>query len=345
MRSINILITSTGSPGTTTLIRKLKGTKERQIRVVAVDMNPEAGGRFLSDEFYCIPPAHMENEYIESLISVLKKENIDVFFPVSDYEIPVIAKNKERILKEVSVKIIINDYNTIINSNNKYLLYKTLKEKTSVEVPNFYYPRKLEEFIKYSRKLGYPDKKICFKPHVSKGSRGFRIISDSISKKDLLLNYKPNSLYMSMDEFIDIFSNETFPDLLVMEYLDDINYDAMILGNGKESLLTTIKTREESRWGTIVKGELIYNEKIINYCDEIVKVFGLKYNNSIQFIGNKIIEINPRTSTYIYGDDFNEPYLSVKKVLGEITDDEIRDMRKDVPYGLRMCRYMDQISF
>ena len=169
MKPIRILVTSTGSPGTTTLVRKLKEVTERDIFVVATDMNPEAGGRFLADSFYQVPPALDEDRYVEAVIHVLKKEKIDVFFPVSDAETPVIAKNKKRILDEVDTKIIINDYESIVSSNNKHTLYETLRNSSIVEVPEFYFPKNLTEFIQCAELLGYPDKKICFKPPVSKG--------------------------------------------------------------------------------------------------------------------------------------------------------------------------------
>jgi len=346
MKAIRILVTSTGSPGTTTLVRKLKEVKERKICVIATDMNSEAGGRFLADRFYAVPPAKEEDSYVDSIISILQDEKIDVFFPVSDFEVPVIAKNKERILEKVDTKIIVNDYKSIIRASNKYILYKTLKEETNVQIPKFYAPESLDEFVECVKLLGYPQEKVCFKPHLSKGSRGFRIISESVNRRDFLLNHKPNSLYMAMDEFISIFRGEKdFPDLLVMEHLEDVNYDAMVLGNGRESLLTTIKTREEARWGTIVKGALVYKPELIEACNKIAGVFGLKYNNSVQFIGNKVLEINPRTSTYIYWTNFIEPYLSIKKILQEITDEEIQEYKNKIPYGTRFCRYMDQVSF
>jgi|14BtaG_2_1085337.scaffolds.fasta_scaffold00002_10 carbamoyl-phosphate synthase large subunit len=345
MRPIRILVTSSGSPGTTTLVRKLRGVSEREVSVVAVDMNNEAGGRFLADAFYPIPPACDEKLYIQSIIDILIKEKIDVFFPVSDAEVPIVARNKKYISSKSGAKIIINNYEAILSSGNKHTLYETLISRTDVQVPRYYFPSNLDEFISCAKLLGFPDKKVCFKPPVSKGSRGFRILIDSVNRRDLLLNYKPNSLYMSMEEFVSIFKNEKFPDLLIMEFLDGKHYDAMVLGNGERSLLTTIKIREDTRWGTIVKGEVVRNQSIAKACTQIVKEFGLIYNNSIQFIEDKVIEVNPRTSTYIYDKDFNEPYFSVKKILGELTDSEIEKMSDEIPYGKRICRYMDQVSF
>ncbi len=48
-----------------------------------------------------------------------------------------------------------------------------------------------------------------------------------------------------------------------MEVVEGMHYDAMCLADQGELLLTTIKTREASRWGIIVKGELIYKPELI----------------------------------------------------------------------------------
>jgi len=192
--------------------------------------------------------------------------------------------------------------------------------------------------------LGYPTKKVCFKPHVGKGSRGFRILDESISRKDLLLNYKPESKYMSLKEFINIFKEEEdFPDFMVMEYIEGMAYDAMALCFKGEALLTTVKTREKERWGIVTYGELIKNSEITKLVEEIIKVVPLSYNVGLQFIGNKLIEINPRLSTFIYQDNLIEPYLGIKLCLGEASKKEIRKYQNKVRYGRKMIRYMDQI--
>ncbi len=76
---------------------------------------------------------------------------------------------------------------------------------------------------------------------------------------------------------------------------------------------------------------------------EIISIVPLSYNISLQFIGNKLIEINPRTSTFIYHQDLNEPYLAVKLCLGEISVDEVRNYQSKVRFGTKMLRYMDQV--
>lgn len=341
MRPLKILVSASGAPGCSTLIRMLKDINERKIEIVAVDMDGEAVGRFLADTFYQVPPAD-HDEYLESMLAIVGKENIDVFYVVSSAEILTIAENKDK-FEILGCAVTASHPDAIRKASNKYLLYKTLSENTDVPVPAFYNPCSLDEFVKCAAKLGYPDKRVCFKPHNSKGSRGFRILDASVSRRDLLLNYKPESTFMSLEEFIEIFKAGPFPELMIMEHVEGTDYDAMCLADNGTPLLTTIKTREASRWGIIVKGELVHKPELQVICDKIVSETGLSYNFGLQFIENKIIEINPRPSTFIYQDDLNEPYLAIKLALGEVTPDDIKSYQDKIHYGRRMVRYMDQI--
>jgi len=318
-----------------------KEIKERKISIVAVDMDGDAIGRFLAERFYRVPPADHE-EYLGAMREVVEKENVDVFYVVSSAEILRIAENKSE-FEKLGCCVVASSPDSIRKASDKYKLYKTLRESTDVPIPEFYYPKDLHEFLRYAEELGYPERRVCFKPHRSKGSRGFRILDATIDRRDLLLNHKPESTFMSLDEFAEIFGDADFPELIVMEFAEGPHYDAMCLADEGINLLTTVKTREASRWGVITKGELVFKPGLSKICDKIVEAMGLSYNVGLQFIGDRIIEINPRPSTFIYQDDLNEPYLAIKLALKEISHDEIRAYETKIRYGRRMVRYMDQI--
>ena len=55
--------------------------------------------------------------------------------------------------------------------------------------------------------------------------------------------------------------------------------------------------------------------------------------------------MNPRVSTVVYQDDLNLPYLGVKRALGEITDEELRELRARVRPGRTALRYFDQLEW
>lgn len=345
MRDIKVIVTAAGCPGASTFITQLKHhVTERNIEIVGIDMDPQAIGRFIADKFYVVPSADSP-DYIPKIKELITLEKPDIFYCVSSFEVPTVSMHREE-LEACGTTVIVANNEDAELAGNKYTLYETLKDVEGIKIPKYYSPKSLDEFVECAKKLGYPEKRVCFKPHFSKGSRGFRIIDDSISRKDLLLNYKPVSTYMSMAEFISIFKEEeVFPDFLIMEVVEGVEHDVMTISLDGEVLLTTCKTREANRGGVITKGELVYKPEIIEYCQKIIEKIPLKYNSCFQFIDGYLIEINTRVSTFIYQDDLIEPYITIKLALGEYTKDDVRKLQDNVQYGRRMLRYFDQIFY
>lgn len=342
MKKLKIILTACGCPGASTLIKMLKNNGEREIEIVGVDMDDQAIGRFLVDKFYQVPPAKSD-DYIPQMLDLVKKEKSDILFPESSYEVHPLALNKEK-FEKLKTKIVVSDPEPIAIANNKYKMYEVLKEKTDIHLPEYYYPKNLDEFVKFAQRLGYPKKAVCFKPHIGKGSRGFRFIDPEIDRETLLMKYKPNSRYMALKEFIGIFKDKKdFPDFMVMERLKGMEYTTDPIVWKGEMLFCTTKTVETARWGVIVKGELVKKPELIEQTKKILKAIPLSYNVNVQFIGDKLIEINPRVSTFIYQPDLIAPYLSIKLALGEITPEEVKKYQKKIDYGRRMVRYMDQV--
>lgn len=342
---LKIIVTACGCPGASTLVRMLQNNGERPVTVVGVDMDREAIGRFLTDTFYTVPAAADETAYLERILEIVEREQPDVLFPESSSEVPVLAKHRATI-EALGTKVIVSSPESIALANDKYAMYEALREATDLLLPAYRWPKDLDEFVVAAHELGYPEKAVCFKPHVAKGSRGFRIMDAHISRRDLLLNYKPNSRYMSLDEFVTIFEQEPdFPDFLVMEYVEgqEVTTDSLCLDG--EALLTTVKTVEQARWGVIVRGELVHRPDLLAQTAEILRVIPLSYNVNLQFIGEKLIEINPRVSTFIYQENLIAPYLAIKLALGELDAEGVRAYQGRIAYGRRMVRYMDQVFY
>lgn len=342
MRPLKIILTACGCPGASTLIRMLKHNGERNITIIGTDMDQEAIGAHLTDKFYQVPPGDSK-DYIPSMLEIVEKEQPDLLFPQSTFEVQPLAQHKHKFLDQ-GTPVLVSDPKAIKIANNKYSMYETLKKQTDLELPHYKLVTTLDEFNTALEELQYPKKPVIFKPPIGKGSRGVRILDPTISQKQILLEKKPNSKYMSHKEFNSIFQEEKdFPTLLLSEFIagQEKTTDSICL-QGKE-ILTTIKTVEQARWGVIVRGELIHEENLIDQTQQILKAIPLSYCVNIQFIEDKLIEINPRVSSFIYQKDLNAPYLSIKLALGEITPEELKEYKNKIDYGRRMIRYMDQI--
>ena len=344
LRPINIILTAAGCPGASTIIRYLQKIKERKIKIIGVDSNLESIGRFLADAFEVVPNAD-DPLYIDTLVNICIKYNIDCILVSSSYEVEHIAANVDY-FKKNNVKALVSSLDSLKIANNKHLLYETFKDDPDVNVPKFILVNNLDDFIKGCELLGYPDKKLCFKPPISKGSRGFRYIDSEVNRADLLLNYKPDTPRISLNEVIEIFKNEKiFPELLLMETVQGEEIDSMILALEGDPLLITHKTREAERGGVITLGGHAERELITGQIRAILRKIKLSYNVGIQFKGGYLMEINPRLSTFLYNNEWNEPYTAIKLALGEISKEDVKSLQSRVPLNLRMIRYFDQYFY
>jgi carbamoyl-phosphate synthase large subunit len=339
---MKIIYTAAGAPQASTLVRHLRENGEQKVELIGLDMNKEVIGRYISDDFEQIPRAGSEN-YNQRILEIVQQKKADVFLNCSGADVPHIAQIKNEIEK-IGTKVLCPSAEMLNKANNKFSLFTTLSNVNDVNVPEFCSPSNLEEFVIKCQEMGYPKRDLCFKPHISKGSRGFRVLTERFSKRDLLLNHKPTARYMSLDEFINIFKDEVnFPKLLLMEVAEGEEVDAMTIGFKGEALLTTLKSRDSHRWGIIDRGQHIERPELIKSVQAIIREIPLDYNLSIQYIGGKIIEINPRTSTFIYQDNLNEPWLAIKLSLGLIEAEDVKKFQNKIDYNYSMIRYMDQI--
>src|SRR5207302_1619857 len=144
-----------------------------------------------------------------------------------------------------------------------------------------------------------PDKRICFKPSVSNGSRGFRIIANDIDEHELLFKEKPNSGFISFGDAMRILSAKKFPELLMTEYLPGEEFSVDCLTRHGEAKLIVPRLRKKMINGITVEGDFVKEESIINYCSQIITELRLHGNIRIQVKRSAegkflILEINPR---------------------------------------------------
>jgi carbamoyl-phosphate synthase large subunit len=230
---------------------------------------------------------------------------------------------------------------------DKSQMYSKLS-KTGIPLPKVKLAFTENEFYKAIDKLGYPENPVVFKPTIGKGSRGVRILDPKADRRDLLLNQKPNNKYMNLEDFTSILGgleDVDFPKLIVMEHLEGQERTTDIIAKDGEMLVCSTKTMERAHWGTIVEGELVNDPDLLKQSKTIVEALNLSYCVNIQFIGGKLIEINPRVSTFIYQPNFIQPYVAVKLALGELTTEQVKEYQSQIWYGLRMIRYMEQAFY
>jgi carbamoyl-phosphate synthase large subunit len=153
-----VLVTGVGGNVGQGIIRNIKSLPYKII-VVGTNITDFSSGNYLCDFFYKIPYAYDEN-YIDAIIDIVKKEKIDLLIPSTDYEVFYLSKNLFKIPCNVAVsgflaaKIYLDKYETWIH-HNKY----------NIPFAKSYLPSI------YSNQF----KKTIVKPRKGRGSRGIHI--------------------------------------------------------------------------------------------------------------------------------------------------------------------------
>jgi carbamoyl-phosphate synthase large subunit len=341
---INILMTGGGAPGAAGILQCLK--QNPSFNITVADANPEAIGKHLNNEFETIPFANDPN-FVDAILSLCRRKNIYAVLPLVTKElIPLAQRSNE--FELAGAKLLISPVSSLEIANNKSNLYEFLQWR-GIAVPAFKVVETVDQFKIAVAELGYPSKQVCFKPSLSNGSRGFRIVSNQINELDLLFNYKPNSTYSSLNDAVRILSLGPFPELLVSEYLPGEEYSVDCLANHGQSVLVVPRLRKRMINGISVEGEFIKDDNIIGYCKQIISELQLHGNIGIQVKKSDagqflLLEINPRvqgTISAALGTGINLPALSVKQELGlPISPEEL-----SIKWGTKFSRYWNEVFY
>jgi carbamoyl-phosphate synthase large subunit len=343
-QQINILMTGSGAPGAAGIIQCL--WQNLGFYIIAADANPNAVGRYLVPDFEIIPKAG-DPGFIDSVLVLCRQRDIHIVLPLVSKElIPLSQHSKE--FEVAGAKLIVSPTESLEIANDKSKLYQFLQWR-GMEVPDFRTVETMEQFEAAAKELGYPKKTICFKPSVSNGSRGFRIISSNIDEHHLLFNEKPNSTYISYSDAVRILSSKSFPELLVSEYLPGEEYSVDCLAKNGEAIVVVPRLRKKMINGISVEGEFIKEESIIAYCKQIIHELQLHGNIGIQVKRSAagkflLLEINPRvqgTISAALGAGINLPALAIIQELGlPIPEDQLQ-----VKWGTKFSRYWSDVFY
>jgi carbamoyl-phosphate synthase large subunit len=339
VRDLTVLLTASGVPGSAALMRALRKNGEREIRIVGTDMSEQAIGRHLADSFH-VTPAGTDPAFVDALVDVAELEDVDAVLPQSSFELLALAEGKDRFGDAV---VLVTSPDAVRRSNDKAETYALLDE-IGVRGPAWRRVRGGGEVARAAEELGYPERDVAFKPLESSGSRGFRVVSASVDRRDQLLNERPGALAMRLEDLVELLPDDG-PELLVMELATGKERTIDGIAETGEIVLGHPKTRESMRAGLAMYFETLDDPGLMETASRIVAALDLDHFFNIQLVGEHVIEINPRISTIVYQEDLNIPYLGLKHALGEISREELASYAARVRPTRRTLRYFDQVDW
>jgi len=276
------------------------------------------------------------------LLEVAEQEHVDVVFPQSSAEVGAIAAGAKRF----GVPVLVSRPDAIERASAKSETVR-LAERLGIPQPRTIAAADADGFRTAAAELGYPHRDVCMKPLEAKGSRGFRVLSANADRREQLLGARPGTLLpLSLADAVEILDGgKGFPEMLVMELVEGEELAVDALCRGGRTLIASAKTREAFRAGLAMEFRIIDRPDLLEHSRRLVEALALDWIVNVQFLGDRLLEINPRISTLVYQPDLNLPWLAVRLALGEIDADEVAALNGRTTIGRRVTRYYDQVEY
>ena len=312
---MNILILSAGTRNK--IVQYFKNALNGKGTVIATDCSNIAPAIYDADKYYLVPRI-TENGYIETILDICKKEQINGILSLIDPELSLLAKNKEA-FDAIGATIIGSNYDLCERTLDKNEMFKWLKEngylcaKTYVEKETFYQDLN-------SGNIGFP---VFVKPICGSASVA---ISKVYDKETIELLFAHND------------------NLLIQEFLDgqEIGADCYIDMISGEVVSVFTKKKLVMRAGETDKAVSFKDEQLFSLIEKFCTEFGFRGQIDIDIFeidgAYYISEVNPRFGggyPHAYECGVDHMKLIVNNLAGIANDKAIGNYEE----GIYMMKY------
>ena len=234
-------------------------------------------------------PIQNESFYIETC----KKYQVDLIIPGETSL--VFFKSNEKTFHDLGIKLLISGSIELLNIlRSKVLTYQFFESNhINVAIPKYRLVKTVEELISACAYVSSDGSLACFKPDVSQGASGFRIVDNTTKTYQLLNGFPSHSA--NLDHYVGLFNNvEKFPTLIVTEYLaqEEVTLDTLSYNKSCLFYFPRIKTD----FNRIVRDNEIFQPLLTEFIQKssIEYLFNLqlRYHHEIPYL----LEVNPRYS-------------------------------------------------
>lgn len=321
----------------------IRALRERpDVRIIGFLFSQDTAHRTMLDRAY-VAPSWDDPEYIPFLYEVIKKESVDLIFPVVTKSLPLMALHAEEIYEKTGAVVVTAPYPVIKTANHKAALFSRLKEDplTAEYITDFRVTRTIGD-LKKELKIPF-----VVKPVVGENKEGFLLgVSDEKWHQAFLKGQSGRLLCPGLLELMK--DEESFlEERLIMPYLPGQEWDADLLVIEGKIVSATIRKNLQMFDGLSACTETSEDQKVLKACEKIVQVLGLKYLNCISFKETeegdlKLLEINPRAMGSIYVSALGKNNL-VTRLLSILLREKDEPGFRLTHSGLRTALYYDII--
>lgn len=333
---MRVLITGCGALSKE-LIDAMKDNKDgEEIFVVGINNNPDALLRENVDVPLVVPPITAP-EYIDVLLDICKKYEVQIVIPYITKELPLLSKNIE-LFRKNGIFVSVASEETLNIVNNKIELYK----KFGKYMPPQIVPKNIEEV----RQFCNLHKSVCCKIDNGCGGVGFCVVDDTKAYDVGLINKAGKPRYITKD-FLFALVEKYIGHIIIQEYIEGIDYSSCVLADGNKVKAICGYYGYEMSNGCVINGEIKKNDEAYAIHKEIVEKTNLDGNSCADFIVKDgkayLLEINPRVNgslPFVWRAGGNYLYDRCRMLLGYKSDKTY-----EYKYGLRMKKYYEANYF
>jgi len=269
---MNILVTSAGRR--VKIVECFKESlKELGGKIIATDCDANAPAIYFADDYEVVPRIDEPN-YINKILELCKKYNIDGVVSLIDPELDILARRKEEFERH-NVQLVLSPVESLDISFDKYKTYKFLDDKGISSVPTYNNLIEVRDLIK-DNSISFP---LVVKPAKGSASIGVYIVSNE-------------------NELTDAFNKHN--DQIIQPYYKDREFgiDVYIDMINGELVDMFIKEKISMRAGETDKSISVHNQKIEKLVIEMIEntnFSGVIDIDCFEYDGNYYMsEINPR---------------------------------------------------
>lgn len=319
--SVNILILSCGTRNL--LVRYFKEKENGIGKVAGTDCSPHAPALYETDAHYIVPPMTAPG-YLDTILDICRRENIDAVLPLQEDELYLIAAHR-RLFTDAGITPIVSDASSVDLCRDKYAFYRFLKQH---DLPAVTSCISFEAFQKESEQ-GHMSLPVFIKPNRGCGSIGIQ----KIDRPDLL-------------EVLCRIQEAQEDSYIIQNYADGEEFGADIyvdMLTGKPVSIF-VKKKLRMRAGETEKSVSFHDEKLFELIEKTLEPLSLAgpIDMDIFRVNGQyyISEINPRFGggyphAYNCGIDF--PKMIAKNILGKENKRQIGNYEA----GVCMLKYTD----
>lgn len=271
---MNILILSVGTRNK--IVQYFKKNISENGKVIVTDMSLLAPAIYEADKYYIVPRI-TSPDYIDIILEICKKEEIDGVLSLIDPELSLLAKNEEK-FKQVGTTIIGSSYNICEMSLDKIQMYNFCKENGFKAAKSWNSIEKFKEALNKNQ-VNFP---VFVKPQCGSASIAISKVCD-IETLELLFNHMKENEQLMIQEFLN--GQEIGADV----YIDMVSGEVISIFTKKKIVM---------RAGETDKAVSFKDEKLFDLITLFVKKAGYRGQIDIDIFDINgeyyISEVNPR---------------------------------------------------